>query len=175
MRNLDFAAHASLIEDSFFQQHVIPAKAAVLAQRLIHTLTPLFVQVRGLGIAHAEILRAWHAKRLPIEEVFEQTLRIKAQTTISKDLFEMVLYSPGTPFDREVMQAETMEGVPVQVPSSTTSAIKLCLLPSLHLYEHDTKLVTHNNFSRTTDRRRSAAMKITKAVVVVDDAQSTVS
>ena len=106
--------------------------------------------------------------------MFEQALKIKAQTTISKDLFEMVLYSPGTPFDREVMQAETMEGVRVQVPSSTTSTVKLCLLPSLHLYEHDTKLVANNNFLRKIDGRRSAAMKITKAVVVLDNAQPAV-
>lgn len=44
-----------------------------------------------------------------LEEVFKHALRIKAQVTVSKDLFEMALYSPGTPFDKEVMEAETME------------------------------------------------------------------
>ena len=41
-----------------------------------------------------------------LEEVFEHALRIKAQATVSKDLFEMALYSPGTPFGKEVTKAE---------------------------------------------------------------------
>ena len=78
MRNLDFAAHTSLFQDDFFQQHVIPAKASVLADRLICTFNPLFAQKESLEDSHREVVEEWSNKRMRLEEVFEHALRIKA-------------------------------------------------------------------------------------------------
>jgi hypothetical protein len=110
VRNLDFAAHTSLFQDDTFQQHAIPAKASILADRLICTLNPLFAQKEILEDSHREVVEEWSNKRMHLEKVFEHALKIKAQATVSKDLFEMALYSPGTPFGKEVTEAETVEG-----------------------------------------------------------------
>ena len=82
----------------------------------------------------------------------------------------MVLYSPGSPFDKDFMDPETMEGDRAKVSSFTTPKVKLCLLPSLHVYERDRKIVEYNNFVRKSDSQRSAAIKLTKAVVILEDA-----
>jgi hypothetical protein len=42
----------------------------------------------------------------------------------------MALYSPGTPFDKEVMEAETMEGDRMRVLCSNMPSVKLCLVPA---------------------------------------------
>lgn len=170
LRNLDFAAHASLIEDEFFQRHVIPARASLLADRLIRTLTPLFVNSEVLEDPDDEVIRTWSAKRSPLEEAFESALRIKAQATLSKDLFEMVLYSPGTIFDQDAMVPESMDGGRAKLSNCTTSRVKVCLLPSLHVYEDDRKLVNLNNFVKRPNDQRSTAIKLTKAVVVLENA-----
>ena len=168
MRNLDFAAHASLFKGDFFQEHVIPAKATVLADRLIRTFASFFARQKGLEDLQAEVVADLFTKKILLQDVFEQALRIKAQATISKDVFEMVLYTPGTPFDRDLMDAETMEGDPAKVPFSTKPRVKLCIVPSLHVYGHDRRIVEYNTFVRNPDRPRSAAIKLTKAVVILE-------
>jgi hypothetical protein len=173
LRNLDFAAHTSLIEEEFFQEHVIPARASVLADRLIRTLAPLFVHPVSLQDLHGEVLKTWSAKKWLLKEVFEGALRIKAQATVSKDFFGMVLYSPGTLFDKGVMGSETMEGGRAKAPCSTTPRVKLCLLPSLHVYENDRKIVDYNNFVRRPNGQSSTAIKLTKAIVILESAQTT--
>jgi hypothetical protein len=172
LRNLDFAAHASLIEEEFFQQHIIPARASVLASRILRTLAPFFVQSESFEDLDDEVIGALSAKRLHLEEVFASALRIKAQATVSKDRFEMVLYGPGTSFDQDAMVPETMDGGRAEISLSITPKVKLCLLPSLHVYEHDGKLVDLNNFVRRPNDQRSAATKLTKAVVVLENAQA---
>jgi hypothetical protein len=172
LRNLDFAAHTSLIEEEFYQHHIIPARASVLADRILRTLAPLFTSSDGLQDGDGEAPTMWLAKKAPLTEVFENALRIKAQVTVSKDLFEMVLYSPETTFDQDFMVSETMDGGRAKIPSSSTSRVKLCLLPSLHLYKHNRKIVEYNNFIRRPYDRRSAAVRLTKAVVVLENAQA---
>jgi hypothetical protein len=172
VRNLDFAAHTSLFQDNFFQQHVIPAKASVLADRLIRTLDPLFAQ-KGLEDSDRGAVEEWSNKRERLEDVFEHALRIKAEATVSKDLFEMALYSPGTAFDKEVMEAETMEGDRMRVLCSNMPSVKLCLVPALHVYDHNRKLVGYNNFVQRPSSRKSGPINLTKAIVILESVLAT--
>lgn len=173
MRNLDFAAHTSLFQSDFFQRHVIPAKASVSADRLIRTLNPLFAQEEGLEDSDREAVEGWSNKRTRLKEVFEHALRIKTQATVSKDLFEMALYSPETPFDKEVMEAETMEGDKMRVLYSNMPGVKLCLVPALHVYGHDRKIVDYNNFVQQPSSRRSGPINLTKAIVILESVLAT--
>jgi hypothetical protein len=168
VRNLDFAANTSFFQGDFFQKHVIPAKAAVLADRLIYTLNPLFAQKEGSEDPDQEVVEEWSNKRIRLAEVFEHALRIKAQATVSKDLFEMALYSPGTPFDKGIMEPETMEGDRMRVLSSNMPGVKLCLVPALHVYDHDRKIVDYNNFVQRPSSRSSRPINLTKATVVLE-------
>lgn len=157
-----------MIEEEFFQQHVIPAKATVLADRLIHTLSPFFLENHGREDSEGEVPRAWSTKKGHLKKVFESALRIKAQATVSKDTFEMVLFNPGTAFNKDIMGVETMEGGKADISCSSIPLVKLCLLPSLHVYEHNRKLVDYNNFERRSSSQRSAAMVLTNAVVILE-------
>jgi len=172
LRNLDFAAHQSLIEEDFFQQHVIPRKAKSLADRLSRTLAPLFRRERSLNKSQTNPLRCWSKERPNLIKIFEHALRIKADTVVSKDLFEVVLYTPGTPFQNDVMEAETIEGVQAELSFYKTPTVKLCLLPAFQIHDHDRKLVDYNNFVRSGGNQRSNTYQITKAVVVLEQAES---
>lgn len=173
LRNLDFAAHKSLIEEDFFQQHVIPRKATVLADRLSHTLAPFFAREESLEDSHADAFKAWPKEKAHLIEIFDRALRFKANVVVSKDLFEMVLYTPGTPFDKDVMEAETMEGDRAKLPFYETPKVKLCLLPSFHVYDHDRNTVEYNNFIQRDGSQRAGAYKLTKAVVILENLQAT--
>jgi hypothetical protein len=168
LRNLDFAAYQSLIEEDYFQQHVIPRKAKSLAKRLFRTLSPFFRREISLNKSQANTLRCWSKERRNLIKIFEHALRIKADTIVSKDLFEVVLYTPGTPFQKDVMEAETIEGVKAELSSYKTPTVKLCLLPAFQIHDHDRKLADNNNFVRSWGNQRSNTYEITKAVVVLE-------
>jgi hypothetical protein len=133
----------------------------------------LFAQKESLEDSPREVVEEWSNKRVRLEEVFEHALRIKAQATVSKDLFEMALYSPGTPFDKEVMEAETMEGDTIRVLCSNMPSVKLCLVPALHVYDHDRKIVEYNNFVQRPSSRRSGPLNLTKAIVMLESVLAT--
>lgn len=168
MRNLDFAAHKSLVNGDFIQQHVIPRKAEALADRLSHALAPLFITEQRPSGPHSNASKVWSKKRSKLTEIFDRAIRLKASMMVGKDLFEMVLYPPGTPFDKAVMETETMEGDRAELSAHKELEVVLCLLPSFHVYDDDRKLVEPNNFVKRDSSQRQTAHKLTKAVVVVD-------
>lgn len=108
-----------------------------------------------------------------LEEVFEHALRIKAQATVTKDLFEMVLYSLGTPFGKEVTETETVEGGRMRVLCSNMPSVKLCLVPALHVYDHDRKIVEYNNFVQRPSSDRLGPTNLTKAIVILESVLAT--
>ena len=103
-------------------------------------LIPCLPKKKVLKIHIEKSLKSGQTKGCALKRASNITLGIKAQATVSKDLFEMALYSPGTPFDKEVMEAETMEGDRTRVLCSNMPSVKLCLVPASHVYDHDRKL-----------------------------------
>jgi hypothetical protein len=167
LRNLDFAAHKSLIEQHLFQNHIIPQKAIVLADRVTRALSPLTAWDTQLDKeVHINAFEKLSEEKTQLVEVFDQALRLKAKVVVSKNLFEMVMYPPGTPFDKDLMVAESMERHRAQQPFHDVPMVRLCLLPSLHVYEHDRKLVDHTSFIREKTNHRTPLCILNKALVV---------
>ena len=86
-------------------------------QKLLHwlidlsaPLIPCLPKKKFLKIHTEKSLKSGQTKGCALKRASNITLGIKAQATVSKDLFEMALYSPGTPFGKEVTEAETVEG-----------------------------------------------------------------
>src|SRR6266536_993473 len=167
--NLDFAVHRSLVDDDYFQRHVIPSQASMLADRLSQTLASLFKREESPEKSQAaDVLKTWLKEKPLLTEIFERALRFKANATVSKDRFEAVLYTMETPFDQTVMEGEWMEYGRAQLASHDTSLVKLCILPSIQVYNYETDTVALNNFVQKDGRQRGRVEErtvLTKAAV----------
>jgi len=169
LRNLDFAAHHSIIEQKHFQEYVIPRKVSALADRLLETLASLFAKHKPLDEWKIDVLRKWRKERRRLTEIFDAALKIKLKTLLSKDLFEVVLYPPGTAYSKATMKAENLEEEFADKSSHKKLSVLLSLVPSLGVHVHDRKLVDYNSFAPGNAGQGRKADLITKAVVVVGE------
>jgi hypothetical protein len=146
-RNLDFAAHHTLIESEYFQQVLIPRRAEALAIRLSATIVPLFALQKPLTLWEVDILTEWKRKRPALERMFVSALRIKARALVSKDMFEVV-FPPQACECNQFMEVENLERDSGGSPQGQTSLVRLCLVPGLRRYAFDRKLVDYNSFRK---------------------------
>ena len=61
-RNLDFAAHHTLIESEYFQEALIRRRAEALAGRISATIVPHFGLHKPLALWEVDILTEWNRK-----------------------------------------------------------------------------------------------------------------
>jgi hypothetical protein len=108
-RNLDFAAHHTLIESEYFQEALIRRRAEALTVRISTTIMPLFGLQKPLALWEVEILTEWNRKRPALEKMFVSALRIKARALVSRDMFEVVFPPQAYKYDRELMEVENLE------------------------------------------------------------------
>jgi hypothetical protein len=167
LRNLDFAAHTSYIDDHFFQRYFIPQQASKLAKRLCHRLYAFFDHDDGAANGNSDLLGQWTEQEPHLVELFEHSLRLKAQLVVSMHQFEAVLHSPGSPFDKTIMEAEAIQGDNGLLKSPEKAAVRLCLLPSIYVFERNAKLVEYNNFVKGFVGKRREIFNPTKALVIV--------
>ena len=111
-------------------------------------------------------------RRIRFIEIFELALRLKADSVLNGQLYEMVLYAPGTRFDSKMMEVETMEGAPVDPPRFEGRTVELCLNPSVHAYTGQESsvpsgMIQLRNFVHRDGSQRKEAKVLTKAVVVL--------
>jgi hypothetical protein len=141
----------------------------VLADRLSQTLASLFTREESPEKSHtADILKTWLEEKPLLTEIFERAIRFKANATVSKDCFEAVLYTMETPFDHKVMEGEWMECDRTQLAPHETPLVKLCILPSIQVYNCETDTVALNNFVQKGGRQSvkvEERMVLTKAAV----------
>ena len=175
MRNLDFAAHRTLLEDDFFQKHIVPTEAQQLTTTLCQTLKPLFEHQRHLGFQPRSSLYnssttasdSTFDDRSNLEEIFEIAVRVKAHLLTSTDAFEAIIYAPGSAFSRKTMRAENFQGEEIHPIHHERPEIRCCYLPSLFVHERDRRMVGHNNFIRSSEGNMSECRRFSKALVVV--------
>lgn len=143
----------------------------MLVDRLFRALTPLFTAEEIIENLPVAPLEAWSEEKPDLAEIFERALRFKANVVDSKDVFEMVLYTPRTPFDQHVMDAENVNGGQAMPAFGKTREVSLCLLPSFRVYDDDKKMVQRNNFVKKDSSQRAGAHTLSKALVVLADAK----
>ncbi|KAI9933209.1 hypothetical protein MW887_007681 [Aspergillus wentii] len=188
LRNLDFAAHQSLLNGALFQDHVLPRRAERLACRLSKVLCPLFTDEKGkvrdqmvaCGTPSIDLFatwgadeKTWKATRDKIIQIFHRALNIKCQFVTRSYRFEAVLHPPQTRFEPEQMKAETIQGGVLQADGSSMQQnleVRLCLLPALYALRHDSTQVVYRNFVQRDAHERRDSEQLTKAVVAVEPA-----
>ncbi|EXJ77706.1 hypothetical protein A1O3_09935 [Capronia epimyces CBS 606.96] len=164
VRNLDFAAHHTLIESPYYQDELIPRRAKALAIRASEMIQPLLGLQKSLGLWEVDILEMWTRQRPRLEDVFVSALKIKAKALVCKDIFEVIFPSPGDAFDGELMEEEKSI---VGEKLDKTSCVQLCLVPGLRKFPFDRKLVDYNSFRKPQQFTDDASDLIAEAVVLV--------
>ncbi|OCL11765.1 hypothetical protein AOQ84DRAFT_361217 [Glonium stellatum] len=165
-RNLDFAAHHSLIESEYFQQNLISTRAKALAARISAAIAPLFRLKKPLELWDVDIMKKLDQRLPALIDMFKSALRIKTRALVSKDIFEVVLPLQGNHFDQGFMEDEELNSV--CSPPGEAPLVRLCVVPGLRKYGFDRKLVDYNSFRKPGFESTGQSDVIAKAVVIIE-------
>jgi hypothetical protein len=184
LRNLDLAACSAVINSDHLQKQIIPEEARELAVRLSQALAPFFSRdPENPALLDWDGFAAWaqrnrerDERRRRLIDIFEKALRIKADSLLNIEEYEMAIYPPGTSFDKRTMTVETMQGGPPAEDSHDGATIELCIeaalfsFPKTELSDDSSvseALVQSKNFACKGDNRLRDAKPLVKAVVVL--------
>lgn len=190
---MDLAAHSSIIKSDLFQKRRIPRKARKLARRLSKTLAPFFVKDPN----HPKELdlhgfNKWGQEKEEYEErqaIFESicrcALRTKANSILNLEDYQMVIYTPGTEFDKSTMEVENIGGIPQRNGNFDGRVILICIqaavfsYPKKELGDDVTRfmaeaLVQSRNFSHAGNVQREGGKLLVPARVILRDDQPAV-
>ena len=168
-RNLDFAAHWTLIESEYYQKDLILRRAEALALQLSTVVAPLFGLQQALDLWDVDILKEWERQRPTLIKMFVSALKIKARALVSKDMFEVIFPAQGSGFHLSLMEPEETERSRGSSTPEESSFVKLCLAPGLQKYPFDRKRVDYNSFRRPGGSVDESAVKIVEGVVIIDE------
>jgi hypothetical protein len=183
LHNLDLVAHHILIDRSHFQENTIPYNAKELAARLSKALAGLFS--RSDNERENAIFESWGQDRLVWENrrcrftgIFEAILRLKAFTVTTDQLYEFVVYPPGTSHIGEAQRkARTAQSSRPNTSSDYQSeGARGCWLhASIHVYPTKASrsqdqladaLMNSKNFITRTEREREESCLHTSYIAV---------
>jgi hypothetical protein len=172
LRNLDFAAHTCLLEEAVFQGPGVRAEAEHLTSKLCGVLRPLFARQEHMGIVLQSSLYKPSESGLDdmerLQKIFETALRVKAKLLLSSNVFEAVMYAPGTPFSKAKMTQKSSPGIPAKIAhSQRRPEIVCCYLPALVEHQASKTLVDNNNFVRSVPADENRLNPFTQAVVLL--------
>ncbi len=162
-----------------FKDYTVPREAKRLANKLSFELAPLFPLSSEASEAAGfetwnEDSETWAGRRARFEDAFQLALTLKAQSMLSSYLYEVVLYPPGSAFNNETMEAESMDGCPLQDKDCKDRRVRLCIFGAILAYAREeadwarVKDVDYDNFVNRGEKYRSGAEILTKAIVVLD-------
>ena len=183
IRNLNLGTHDSMLRHPRFKDFTVPLEANRLANKLSFELAPLFAPLFPFNPEASEAAgfetwnedsETWAGRRARFEDAFQLALTLKAQSMLSSYLYEVVLYPPGSAFNNETMEAESMDGCPLQDKNCKDRSVRLCIFGAIVAYAREkvdwarVKDVDYENFVNRGEKHRSGAEILTKAVVVLD-------
>ena len=160
LRNLDFAAHRSLVDGHHFKSSYLPRRAARLADRLLEALEP-FIIVKGANKRRPRL-------KQDLEFIFLCALSIKTEALISKDMFETTWPMPQSEFQELSMETEPLATVDKEAGVGDPQKVKLALLPGIRGYIYDRKLVDYHSFARRGSDGLQEPNQFSRAVVVLE-------
>lgn len=184
MRNLDLAAYERLIKNGDFQKHVIPDRAKELAILFSQTLAPLFCTAidseyesdwDGFATWGDEV-EDFRDRRDRLNTMFQMALRLKAESCLNLEEYEMVVYQPGDLFNPNTMTPETPEGMTDIVNNHSGHVIEVTTQAAVFAYEKrplmnsdstSVAIITSNNFVRKSAEQRQTISPRAKATVVL--------
>jgi hypothetical protein len=161
-RNLDFAAHHTLINNEYFQREIIPMRAAELAKRLRLALDPVLKAEKAYSGWRTDISSLWKPRLAALKYIFEVALRIKTKVLVTQDMFEIVLPAHGDSYDERLMQVEN------GLPANKFSRVRLAVAPGLQRFEYNRKMVDYNSFRLPVPMPNLGFDVMKRAMVVLD-------
>jgi hypothetical protein len=187
LRNLDLAAQNSLIKDKHFRRD-LSKNAGSLAIQLSQTLAPIFTRDTEIlsetswdGFATwGQDIEEWKERRVRFVDIFAKALDVKADSVLNTEDYEMVMYPPGTQYDKNTMTVETMDGM-VDGRDHHGRRIELCVEAAVYSYQRrelqdcapiSEAIVSSRNFVRREASQRVGVKPIVKAVVILKDEPS---
>ncbi|KAF2175979.1 hypothetical protein K469DRAFT_608810 [Zopfia rhizophila CBS 207.26] len=160
LRGFDFAAHQSLIDDSHFQDSVLPRMASQLTERFFVAVQPFLVenQCTETNVRFRPIL----------EGIFRDALDIKIAVMVSKDMYECIWPAPDSVFEKRSMETERSK-YHREEPEGfrSDSRVRLPLVPGLAVYDHDRAMVDYYGFQRSDNAAAGSRRIIAKAIVLI--------
>ncbi|PQE29201.1 hypothetical protein CJF30_00004238 [Rutstroemia sp. NJR-2017a BBW] len=189
-RNLDLALRYTLIKDHDYNRRFIEPRAKQLAVQYSQVLEPLFAQENQDSLRKSwdgfitwnDDTDTWKDRQNRIQCLFELALRIKADSTINLKEYESVIIAPGTPFDAQTMQAESLNGL-TNDSKHPGQIVELCVQPAIYTYpktrlsedNSQSATVSSINFVRKTTQQRLQFRPSIKAVVILRGDQESIS
>ena len=184
MRNIDLAAHSSLINSEHFRRVTIMQQAKKFAVKISQVLAPFFIsdshgstEVRWDGFATwGQDRDEWRETRSRLVDLFAQALIVKADSVLNIEDYEMVIYPPGTKFDKNCMTVETTDGMPELIGDHNDREVELCIQSGVFAYPRREPVVNApindvriplNNFLRKEASQRVGCKPLVKAVVIL--------
>jgi hypothetical protein len=187
LRNLDLTARAMLIQCTTFRDQTIPKTANTLAITFSQTLAPLFSNTMAAkeestwdGFATwRDDKDEWADRRVRLTRMFESALKTKADSCINIQDYEMVIYPPGTPFDKRTMTTEAAWSVKdAATATDSYEGRKIGLCVEAAAFAHTRKELLENdpvseaiapsrNFVQREERDRARIAPAVKAVVIL--------
>jgi hypothetical protein len=159
-------------------------EAEDLATSLSKTLAPFFARnakesEENVFETWGEEESVWKARRKRLVAIFKDSLKLKADSLLTPERYELIHYVPGTVFDPATMDVETIDGAPVDALASEGYRVEHCLHVAIQAYTRETvkdtdpvskATIQSKNFTRGDATRPSgvtAPTVLAKAVVVL--------
>ena len=97
-------------------------EAENLATSLSKTLAPFFARnaeesEENVFETWGEEESVWKARRMRLVAIFKESLKLKADSLLTPERYELIPYAPSTVFDPATMDVETIDGAPVDTPT----------------------------------------------------------
>lgn len=167
LRNLDFAAHRSLLSRDYFENQIKPRKIATLVQRFMSVLKFLIAKPQSDETRSTLVCQTLRQEEMRLKEIFHLAYQIKVKAILSKNSFQAVLYPPRMTFDGAVMEMDLRDPQLTHGGSQKNLSVLLSLLPSLVTYSCDRRQVDYNGFVLSNEAPGETPHLINKAVVGV--------
>jgi len=183
LRNLELASHHRLINAPRFH-NLMDKEAEDLAASLSKTLAPFFTRnaeesEENVFETWGEEESVWKARRQRLIIIFKHALKMKADSLLTPEWYELVYYAPDTVFEPATMDVETIDGAPVDTPAEEGHTVEHCVHVAIQAFTRETlkdtdpiskATIQSKNFTRrdaTQPSGGTAPTVVAKAVVVL--------
>jgi hypothetical protein len=178
-----------LIKSRNFRQQKIPETAKALAIKLSQTLAPLFSDTPEDAVEDAaeadwdgfatwrDNKEEWMDRRKRFTQMFKFALETKADSTLNIQDYEMLIYPPGTIFNKKTMEVDTRTCVKDTASNHEGRTVELCIEAAVFAHgrkqlSEDSSIaeaVTSKNFVSKAEKDRMKIEPVVKAVVILSD------
>jgi hypothetical protein len=183
LRNIDLAAKQAVVQDKHFQT-TLSDMAEQLAIRFSQVLAPLFSDTTPEVVwdnfsTWSQDAEQWHDTRRRLVEIFKLAVKIKAESYLNVEDYEMVVYRPGIKFDKNTMTVETEGGMLDVYGSHDGRNVQICVEAAVFSYPRKElhvnapiceSIIPSQNFVRKNGKwRANSQTLLVKAVVILSD------